>query len=62
MSLLTLARPPTSSQATLGIFGAPVVSEYEARMFASAISKSVFVKTAWSKGDEYPDTRLALQL
>lgn len=40
MSLLTLARPPTSSQVTFGIFGAPMLSEYAERAFSSAELKS----------------------
>lgn len=40
ISALTWARPPTSSQETEGIFGAPMLSEYDARAFPSANSKS----------------------
>ena len=43
MSDLTWANPPTSSQVTLGIFGAPMLSEYESLTFPRATSKSLVV-------------------
>lgn len=43
ISRFTFARPPTSSQDTFGIFGAPMLSEYEARASPNAISKSALV-------------------
>ena len=43
MSNLTCASPPTSSHDTLGILGAPMLSEYESLAFPSATSKSTAV-------------------
>ena len=43
MSALTCARPPTSSHETEGILGAPMLSEYDARAFPTALSKSAAV-------------------
>jgi hypothetical protein len=43
MSDFTVANPPTSSQDTLGIFGAPMLSEYAILAFSSAVSKSAAV-------------------
>lgn len=43
MSDLTCASPPTSSQVTVGIRGAPIASEYEARALFNATSKSLAV-------------------
>ena len=43
ISDLTWAKPPTSSQVTLGIFGAPMLSEYESLAFSRAMSKSLAV-------------------
>lgn len=43
MSDLTCASPPTSSQVTVGIRGAPMASEYDARALFRATSKSLAV-------------------
>jgi hypothetical protein len=43
MSDFTAANPPTSSQDTLGILGAPMLSEYAILAFSSAVSKSAAV-------------------
>ena len=52
MSDLTWAKPPTSSQVTLGIFGAPMLSEYESLAFPRAISKSLAVMDTEERVDE----------
>jgi hypothetical protein len=44
ISNLTCAKPPTSSQETLGIFGAPIFWEYDDLALLRAASKSVAVK------------------
>lgn len=41
ISAFTLAKPPTSSQDTLGILGAPILSAYEMRALFKAISRSL---------------------
>ena len=43
MSLLTAASPPTSSQVTDGILGAPMLSEYALLALSSAALKSLAV-------------------
>lgn len=40
MSFFTLAKPPTSSQVTFGILGAPILSENDSRASFRAVSKS----------------------
>ena len=52
MSDLTWAKPPTSSQVTLGIFGAPMLSEYESLAFPKATSKSLVVIDTEERDDE----------
>ncbi len=46
MSDLTCARPPISSQETLGIFGALILSECESLASVNAVSKSAADKVA----------------
>ena len=52
MSDLTWANPPTSSQVTLGIFGAPMLSEYESLAFPRATSKSLVVMDMEERDDK----------
>jgi hypothetical protein len=52
MSDLTWANPPTSSQVTLGIFGAPMLSEYESLACPRAISKSPVVMDTEERDDK----------
>ena len=52
ISDLTWAKPPTSSQVTLGIFGAPMLSEYESLAFPRATSKSLVVMDMEEKDDK----------
>jgi hypothetical protein len=53
MSSLTFASPPTSSHETVGIFGAPILSEYEVRAFDRADSMSALVSGIpdWKRSD-----------
>ena len=52
ISDLTWANPPTSSQVTLGIFGAPMLSEYESLAFPRATSKSTVVMDTEVRDDK----------
>src|SRR6266571_3911019 len=57
-SVLTWASPPTSSHEIFGIFGAPILSEYDSLAFLRAILKSAaFIDTI-----EYASRSRSLQL